>query len=86
MKIAIEDIKQWQEWRSLWNTTPLEEIEFTLGGELIDIEVTEKVWESQDGSEPKIRPVTKEQFKFWGLANVDYLLMAVESLKVTKSS
>ena len=80
MEVAIEDIQQWQAWRSLWNNTPLQEIEFTLGGEPVEITITEKVVESQDEG-VKIRTVAPEQFKFWGLANVDYLLMALDSLE-----
>ncbi len=80
MKIAIEDVQQWLAWRSLWNNTPLEKIEFTLEGKDVDIEVTEQILDDQNNP-IEICPITKQQFKRWGLANVDYLLLAVESLK-----
>jgi hypothetical protein len=81
MKIAIEHIKQWQEWRALWNNTPLEEIEFTLNGEVIDLDVTEQILDAQ-GHVTKSQTLSPEEFKYTGLANIDYLLMAVESLEV----
>lgn len=80
MKIAIENVQQWLAWRSLWNNTPLEEIEFTLNGKDVAIEATEQILD-EHGNVLSDRPITKQQFKRWGLANVDYLLLAVESLK-----
>jgi hypothetical protein len=81
MKIAIEHIKQWQEWRSLWNNTPLGKIEFTLNGEVVDLDVTEQILDNQ-GRVTKSQTLPHQDFKYTGLANIDYLLMAVESLEV----
>lgn len=80
MLISIEHIKQWQQWRSQWNNTPLEDIEFTLNGEVIDLDVTEQILDNQ-GQVIREQPLTKEEFKYSGLANIDYLLMAVETFE-----
>lgn len=80
MKVAIEDIKQWLAWRSLWNSTSLKDIEFTLKGKPINIQVSEQILDDNDNV-IEARPITTQQFKRWGLANVDYLLMALASFE-----
>jgi hypothetical protein len=66
--VKLEDIQKWRSQRALWNNTPLKEIEFTLEGAKIPPRVF-----FDDGEE-----MTIEDFKYTGMANVDYLLFVLD--------
>jgi hypothetical protein len=70
--VKIEDIEKWRSQRKLWNSTPLEDIEFICEG----VKFVPKLIDD-NGDE-----LTIEEFKYMGLANVDYLLFVLESMEV----
>ncbi len=75
VEVKLEDIQKWLELKKLWNNTPLEEIEFTLGGKKFapQLFVTDEAGETTE--------LTIEEFKFMGLANTTYFEMFADGDK-----
>lgn len=70
MIVKIEELSAWLQQKREWNSTPIDQIEFTRNGVKIEPKL---FWDNGD-------ELTVEEFKFTGLSTTDYLAQVFEGL------
>lgn len=73
LQVNLEDVLAVQKQRKLWNTTPLDKMQFLYQGK----PVYEKPVFIDNG---ETKELTINEWKFWGLSNYDYLLQVLQTV------
>ena len=76
LKVNLEDVIEVWKLRKLWNTTPLNNVEFLFKGVVISEDAEVLV----DGKEDVC---TRDEWIYTGLNNVDYMLMIAKQVDET---